>query len=467
MNNTVELENSIRVRSEQVRYIYDSFLSALLGTFLAAIMLFFLQWSYVDQDALLLWLLVFFVFNFSRVFMVVRFNQLQPDDYACKAWGTYFSISSFIMSLVWCVGIYISFPEDDLSHQLTVAMVVVGLSAGAVSTISVQISTFFLFVSPILLTIIVLFFFADQMVIVGALVMMSLFIFSGAMKIGRSNTLNITLRIEADERQDSLLKAGEVAREASQAKSDFLANMSHELRTPLHGIMGFTQLALQSVEANSDSKLKKYLSQISNSSERLKVLLDDLLDISKLEAGQMELKYQYYDLADIFADCIAEQKVAIDNKHLVLEYDWPDASLPEVWCDGVRIGQVIFNLLSNAIKFSPDAGTLRIFATESRITSIDNSTIAAVRFGIADSGRGIPESELELVFDKFVQSSKNKVSDGGTGLGLAISREIVLAHHGRIWADSNNGQGAVFTVMLPLAWPGLMSEFSSHEAGAN
>ncbi len=218
--------------------------------------------------------------------------------------------------------------------------------------------------------------------------------------------------------------------------------MSHELRTPLHGILSFSNLGLKKHAADKPDKLLQYFNRIKTSGERLLVLLNDLLDLSKLEAGQMMLEKKSTSLRKILEICIDEQGAMIKAKRLDLIWD-KQASNIEVNIDAARIGQVITNLLSNAFKFTPEGK--KIYIDFLPINDLDQPAIQVV---FQDQGVGIPEDELESVFDKFIQSSKTKTNAGGTGLGLAISKEIIELHNGKIWAESKPGEGARFSFVL-------------------
>ena len=184
--------------------------------------------------------------------------------------------------------------------------------------------------------------------------------------------------------------------------------------------------------------------QINNSGQRLLALLNDLLDLSKMESGMMEMQFSMHDLTEIVQSCIAEQQARMQERNISIEEIKADG-LPEVKCDKTRIGQVITNLLSNAIKFSPDNSCITFSYNLDRVSKDD----MAVCIGISDRGTGIPAEELDAVFDKFIQSAKNK-DMGGTGLGLAISREIIEMHQGKIWAENNDQGGALFQFVIPL-----------------
>ena len=244
---------------------------------------------------------------------------------------------------------------------------------------------------------------------------------------------------------EELLAAKDDAVRAGDAKSLFLANMSHELRTPMHAIMSFSQLGLERVGTGDPEKLAKYFGNIRESGERLTKLLNDLLDLSKFEAGRMELHIQPTDVGQIIDECLTEFDPLLASKGLHAEVAIaPDA--PAASVDRARIGQVLRNLLSNAIKFSSEGGRIRV-----GLTAVETSVgeVPSLRLVVEDEGVGVPEAELESIFDKFIQSSKTRSESGGTGLGLAICREIVAAHGGLIRAIRRPEAGTTFEVLLP------------------
>jgi len=176
-------------------------------------------------------------------------------------------------------------------------------------------------------------------------------------------------------------------------------------------------------------------------------LINNLLDLSKLEAGKEEFRMEPADILEIAKEAVLELQPIFNEKSLNAEVSNEDLRTI-VRCDNYKIGQVIRNLLSNAIKFSPENGTVGILFKESSVL-IDNKPIPALKITIRDQGVGIPDGELDFVFDKFSQSSRTKTGAGGTGLGLAICQQIIRAHNGRIWAENNPEGGTAFCFELP------------------
>jgi signal transduction histidine kinase len=236
-----------------------------------------------------------------------------------------------------------------------------------------------------------------------------------------------------------LKEAKQAAEVANEAKSQFLANVSHELRTPLHGILSFAAFGMKKVHSAAEDDLLRYFQKIDQSGALLLDLVDDLLDLSKLESGRAVIEPKSSNLGALIAAAVDEFSSLVAHRHIAISLA-ENVHHAAAYLDQDKIKQVLRNLLGNAIKFSADHQAIEVSV---RQTEDD------VSVSVADRGPGIPEDELEAIFDKFIQSSKTRTGAGGTGLGLAICREIVEAHHGRIWAENRPGGGAVLTFTLP------------------
>lgn len=233
-------------------------------------------------------------------------------------------------------------------------------------------------------------------------------------------------------------EARDVAQEASRAKSEFVANMSHELRTPLQSILGFSELGLK--RARENAVLVEMFGEIHASGQRMLALVNDLLDVAKIESSVGTFDLERTDLRGLIQPVLRELMPLMDRRQLRLDVDLPSQPLA-AQVDPLRFQQVMRNVLANAIKFSPDGGTLSVHA---ELLPDGESHIA-----VADQGPGIPASELDKIFEAFVQSSQTKDGSGGTGLGLAICRKIVEVHGGRISAANQASGGAIFHIYLP------------------
>jgi signal transduction histidine kinase len=264
--------------------------------------------------------------------------------------------------------------------------------------------------------------------------------FSGHVEVDNRDELG-ALGANVNRMNDELRRLYNELEAASQHKSEFLANMSHELRTPLNAIIGFSQVLRDEMVGSVNPKQAEYLDDIISSGNHLLSLINDVLDLSKVEAGQIELEVHPFSLREALERGVVmvRERATEGGVHVAFTGD-PDVDVVDG--DERRIKQVIFNLLSNAVKFTPSGGEIDVSATRAD---------GEVRVSVADTGPGIALEDRERIFEEFQQTESGVEQHEGTGLGLALAKRFVELHGGRIWLESEVGKGSTFTFALPLS----------------
>ena len=262
--------------------------------------------------------------------------------------------------------------------------------------------------------------------------------FSGHVNATNRDELG-ALATNVNQMNDELRRLYRELETASQHKSDFLANMSHELRTPLNAIIGFSQVLREEMVGGVNGKQAEYLDDILSSGNHLLSLINDVLDLSKVEAGQVELELAPFSLQEALERGVAmvRERATRDGVQITLA---ANTDVDVVSGDERRIRQVIFNLLTNAVKFTPAGGSVDVWATQVN---------GEVSVSVADAGPGIAVEDRRRVFEEFQQTAAGIEQGEGTGLGLALSKRLVELHGGRIWVDGEPGKGSTFVFTLP------------------
>jgi signal transduction histidine kinase len=222
----------------------------------------------------------------------------------------------------------------------------------------------------------------------------------------------------------------------STHKSEFLASMSHELRTPMNAIIGFSEVLRERMFGELNERQADYVEDILGAGKHLLSLINDILDLSKVEAGKMELELGPVSIPDALSNGVTMHRERATHRGIDLSLE-VDPEMPPIVADERKVRQVLFNLLSNALKFTPEGGRIRVAA---------HASDGVVEVSVVDTGPGIPAEEIERIFEEFHQV---KGTVGGTGLGLPLARRFVELHGGRLWASSSAGEGSTFTFTLP------------------
>jgi signal transduction histidine kinase len=263
--------------------------------------------------------------------------------------------------------------------------------------------------------------------------------FSGHVNVTNRDELG-ALAANVNRMNDELQRLYKALETTSQHKSDFLANMSHELRTPLNAIIGFSQVLRDGISGEINAQQAEYLDDIVTSANHLLALINDVLDLSKVEAGQVELQVAPFSLRDALERGVSmvREQATTNGVQVALH---ANGGIDGVTGDERRIRQVIFNLLSNAVKFTESGGLVDVGAAQRN---------GEVEVSVADTGPGIAAEDLDRIFEEFQQTETGARQHDGTGLGLALSKRFVEMHGGRIWCESELGKGSTFRFTLPL-----------------
>lgn len=251
---------------------------------------------------------------------------------------------------------------------------------------------------------------------------------------------------DLEESQDALKQAVYEATEASQAKSRFLSNMSHDIRTPMNAIIGFTDLALNNL--SDETQVKDYLEKIQTSGNHLLLLINDILDMSRIESGKVTIEKADYDLKDILNSISDMVQTQIHNKSLSFYMDINGLKDTHVLCDKLRLNQILLNCLSNSIKFTPEEGSVSICVDQVKTSNPD---VNEYNFIIADTGIGMSKEFLKHIFDPFERERTSTISKTqGTGLGMAITKSLIEMMGGSIHVESRVGEGTTYMITVPF-----------------
>jgi signal transduction histidine kinase len=249
---------------------------------------------------------------------------------------------------------------------------------------------------------------------------------------------DVTEKVEAEK---ALIKAKIHAEEANRTKSEFLATMSHELRTPLNSVIGFSDILRAQLFGLLNERQLKYLNNISISGNHLLNLINDILDISRIESGDVSLYYETMSVKELFEDV---RNIAIplaSSKNIFLEFSAKPADL-KIYADKIKVKQILHNLVTNALKFTPNNGHVNVWAKMSADT---------IEISVKDNGIGIPEDKQKIIFEPFKQlDSSLSRNYSGTGLGLMIVKKFIEMHGGEIRVESELTKGSKFTIILPI-----------------
>ncbi|MEQ8746881.1 HAMP domain-containing sensor histidine kinase [Pyruvatibacter sp.] len=404
--------------------------------------------------AALVWALAAVSSYLAFYFTCKRFNPAKATQTQFDQWARRVAVLNTISEAVWAsMVIWFWVPGDVLNNAFLLGVMAAHL-AMAIGHSSIYLPLLYssLFVPAAALVLRPLSTGDPMLMSVGAVAALyTYFLLMMGKGINRTSTAMLALRDEKDALIHKLETEKVVAEEersraeeASQTKSAFLASISHELRTPLNAIIGFSDvMRAETFGALGHDNYKQYADDIHGSGRHLLSLIDDILDLARIEAGRLELDEEPVDLGEIAQECLRMIEISATNRGIKLRADMPKHA-PRILADNRAVRQLWLNLASNALKFTDTGGQITLFAN---ITET-----GTIRFGVDDTGCGMDADELAKVMDAFTQgNSRSRTGERGTGLGLAIVSGLVQAHGGEITLESAVGRGTRATVTLPRA----------------
>ena len=428
-----------RIQLEEIRMLYGSMMFSMLATFAVSLIMYLVLLGHTNSnDYLSLWFAIMVVSILLRSWDAYHFIRTSPDEQSKKSWGTRFLIGSTFAGFWWGMLSWLGYSAEN-EYQTLIVVCIVGVAGGSLATLSYRWHTTILFLLPALL-ILELRLILDRTefleIVSYLLAVYILFIISTARRAYKNSNQNIRLRIEADFREDALRAAKNEAEHANDAKSMFLSSMSHELRTPLNAIIGYTQLLEHDESLNQ--KQRDNIKEINDAGELLLELVNQVLDLSSIEEGNIDVSIEPVVLQDVLQECKSLIQPLADKNHIRLDFITDFTGY--VMADHTRLKQIILNLLSNAIKYNHYNGMVNI-----RCSHIAENR---VRIEVKDTGYGIPDNKLSSLFEPFNRLDINPKKIEGTGIGLTISKKLTEMMKGTLNVQSETGRGSTFWIEL-------------------
>jgi signal transduction histidine kinase/CheY-like chemotaxis protein len=451
------------VFAERVAIVYGLTPFTLAITIVGANLVLFVMWSLASHVILFTWYGVIHLVTLGRYLLILGYRRRAPAPEQAKPWAYRFLLGTLAAGCAWGAFGLLLFPPVGHPSQAIMGMFLVGVAASGMFTLAQSFWSYATLAVPTLLPFTVQHLLsdnADQRVLGFGVGLFLYIVLSNARRFQRMTTDSIRLRLEITAVAEERERAREAAEAASRAKSQFLANMSHEIRTPMNGVLGLAEVLLDTPLSELQ---RRYLESLHHSGENLLDIINDILDLSKIEAGRLEVSVSDFALRRTVADIVASFRERAGRKGIDLD-SFIDEGVPDVLRgDMVRLRQVLNNLVGNAIKFT-ERGHVAIEVAPAPRQDEEQHWL---RVSVRDTGIGIAPEDQSLIFDAFAQAdASHSRKYGGTGLGLTISRQLIELMGGTLGLESAPGAGSTFRFDLPFETGAQVDEPAARRANA-
>ncbi len=432
------------VYAEQVELIYKGAFEAYFTTIVNVTLLAYVLSHVIRASIIICWLVYMFVVTAARATLVYRYWRSPNRINNSSKWNRFYMTGTVLAAMGWGLGGVLLYPPEHIVYQVFLIFVLGGMAAGAVVVLTARMEVFLSFFVPTLLPMMLLLFMQHDSTHITMGGMVSLYLFGllwTAKRLHQSIAWSLHLRTENVDLIRDLQLANEQLQKLNLLKSSFVSTVAHEFRTPLTSIKGYVENMLEGILRGQNQRQTYYLDRVKHNVDRLARLIHDLLDLSRMEAGRLELNRSPVIVSNLLDNVIDSFQPTADGKGVVFRVT-TELSTLMIYADVDKVTQILINLVQNALKFTPAGGEIRVETTVTRSGSF-------VQFGIHDTGCGISAEELDQVFERFYRGRSVPSNLGGAGLGLAIAKSLVELHGGKIWAESQASHGSSFFFTIP------------------